>query len=74
MNSLAALQLPAAVEAWTGHDTRLLVVAAVGIALIVALGIVAVLSVATTVQRIWHVHRLSSAGPAVATNQSTREK
>jgi len=45
-----------------------------GIALIVALGIVAVLSVATTVQRIWHVHRLSSAGPAVATNQSTREK
>ena len=37
MNSLAALQLPAAVEAWTGHDTRLLVVAAVGIALIVVL-------------------------------------
>jgi CDP-diacylglycerol--glycerol-3-phosphate 3-phosphatidyltransferase len=43
-------------------------------ALIAALGIVAVLSVATTVQRIWHVHRLSSAGPAVATNQPTREK
>jgi GntP family gluconate:H+ symporter len=37
LNSLAALQLPAAVEAWTGHDTRLLVVAAVGIALIVVL-------------------------------------
>ena len=37
MNSLAALQLPAAVEAWTGHDTRLLVVAAIGIALIVVL-------------------------------------
>ncbi len=37
MNSLAALQLPAAVEAWTGHDTRLLVVAALGIALIVVL-------------------------------------
>ncbi|QDW31476.1 gluconate transporter [Arthrobacter sp. KBS0702] len=31
------MQLPAAVEAWTGHDTRLLVVAAVGIALIVVL-------------------------------------
>ena len=30
-------QLPAAVEAWTGHDTRLLVVAALGIALIVVL-------------------------------------
>ncbi|HEY7527371.1 MAG TPA: CDP-alcohol phosphatidyltransferase family protein [Candidatus Limnocylindria bacterium] len=43
-------------------------------ALIAALGIVAVLSVATTVQRIWHVHRLSSAGPAVATNATTREK
>jgi len=37
LNSLAALQLPAAVEAWTGHDTRLLVVAAIGIALIVVL-------------------------------------
>lgn len=32
-----ALQLPAAVEAWSGHDTQLLVVAAVGIALIVVL-------------------------------------
>ena len=32
-----ALQLPAAVEAWTGHDTQLLVVAALGIALIVVL-------------------------------------
>lgn len=31
------LQLPAAVEAWSGHDTQLLVVAAVGIALIVVL-------------------------------------
>ena len=37
MNSLAALQLPAAVEAWTGHDTQLLVVAGLGIALIVVL-------------------------------------
>lgn len=36
MKSLA-LQLPAAVEAWSGHDTQLLVVAAVGIALIVVL-------------------------------------
>ncbi len=37
MNSLAARQLPAAVEAWTGHDTQLLVVAGLGIALIVVL-------------------------------------
>ncbi|MCX6500331.1 MAG: gluconate:H+ symporter [Arthrobacter sp.] len=37
MKSLAVLQLPAAVEAWTGHDTQLLVVAALGIALIVVL-------------------------------------
>ncbi|MEV8039111.1 gluconate:H+ symporter [Arthrobacter sp. NPDC080082] len=36
MKSLA-LQVPAAVEAWSGHDTQLLVVAAVGIALIVVL-------------------------------------
>jgi CDP-diacylglycerol--glycerol-3-phosphate 3-phosphatidyltransferase len=43
------------------------------IALIVALGIVAVLSVATTAQRIWHVHRLSSATPAAAIDQLTRE-
>ncbi|QCP00772.1 gluconate transporter [Arthrobacter sp. 24S4-2] len=32
-----ATQLPAAVEGWTGHDTQLLVVAAIGIALIVVL-------------------------------------
>ena len=44
-----------------------------GIALIIALALVAVLSVATTVQRIWHVHRLSSAVPAVATNEPARE-
>ena len=37
MNSLIATQLPAAVEAWTGHDTQLLVVAGLGIALIVVL-------------------------------------
>lgn len=43
------------------------------IALIAVLAIVAALSVATTVQRIWHVHRLSSATPAAATNLPTRE-
>ena len=37
MNSQIATQLPAAVEGWTGHDTQLLVVAAIGIALIVVL-------------------------------------
>lgn len=37
MNSLTATQLPAAVEAWNGHDTQLLVVAGIGIALIVVL-------------------------------------
>lgn len=42
-------------------------------ALIGALVIVAILSVATTIQRIWHVHRLSSANPAAATNQQSRE-
>lgn len=44
-----------------------------GIGLIGALGIIAVLSVATTVQRIWHVHRLSTAEPGAATNDTTRE-
>ncbi len=37
MNSLFAMQLPAAVEAWTGFDTRLMAVTAIGIALIVVL-------------------------------------
>lgn len=37
MNSLSVTQLPAALEAWTGFDTRLMVVAALGIALIVML-------------------------------------
>ena len=37
MNSLIPTQLPAAVEAWTGLDTRLMVVAALGIAVIVVL-------------------------------------
>jgi CDP-diacylglycerol--glycerol-3-phosphate 3-phosphatidyltransferase len=44
-----------------------------GIGLIGALGIIAVLSVATTVQRIWHVHRLSTAEARGATNDTTRE-
>lgn len=37
MNSRIATQLPAAVEGWTGHDTQLLIVAGLGIALIVVL-------------------------------------
>jgi GntP family gluconate:H+ symporter len=37
LNSQIATQLPTAVEGWTGHDTQLLVVAAIGIALIVVL-------------------------------------
>lgn len=37
MNSLLTTQLPAAVEAWTGLDTRLMAVTAIGIALIVVL-------------------------------------
>ncbi|HEX6655560.1 MAG TPA: CDP-alcohol phosphatidyltransferase family protein [Candidatus Limnocylindria bacterium] len=45
----------------------------VEIALIIALGIVALLSVATTVQRIWHVHRLSTVTPAVAPKQPAQE-
>jgi phosphatidylinositol phosphate synthase len=44
-----------------------------GIGLIGAIGIIAALSVATTVQRIWHVHRLSAAGPRLATDRTTRE-
>ena len=43
------------------------------IALIGTLAVVAILSLATTIQRIWHVHRLSSATPAAAANQPTRE-
>jgi phosphatidylinositol phosphate synthase len=44
-----------------------------GFALIGALVVIAVLSVATTVQRIWHVHRLSTAAPRGATSSTTRE-
>jgi CDP-diacylglycerol--glycerol-3-phosphate 3-phosphatidyltransferase len=43
------------------------------IGLIGALTIIAVLSVATTVQRIWHVHRLSTALPGGPTGTTTRE-
>lgn len=41
--------------------------------LIGALAIIAILAVATTVQRIWHVHRLSTALPGEAATNSTRE-
>lgn len=43
------------------------------IGLIGAIGIIAVLSVATTVQRIWHVHRLSVAGPRLTADDKTTE-
>jgi len=43
------------------------------VALIGALVIVALLSTATAIQRIWHVHRLSTVTPAAASNQATRE-
>jgi CDP-diacylglycerol--glycerol-3-phosphate 3-phosphatidyltransferase len=43
------------------------------IGLISAIGVIAALSVATTIQRIWHVHRLSTAGPGPATDDTTRE-
>jgi len=61
-------------------ERLVLIVAGIGLAgigfeagLIGALAIIAILSVATTVQRIWHVHRLSSARPGGATSSSTRE-
>ncbi len=44
-----------------------------GLGLIGALVVVAALSVATTVQRIWHVHRLSAAPPRPAGEDTTRE-
>ncbi|HYM52494.1 MAG TPA: CDP-alcohol phosphatidyltransferase family protein [Candidatus Dormibacteraeota bacterium] len=43
------------------------------IGLIGAIGIIAALSVATTVQRIWHVHRLSASSPRPAADDTTRE-
>jgi CDP-diacylglycerol--glycerol-3-phosphate 3-phosphatidyltransferase len=43
------------------------------IGLIGAIGVIAALSVATTIQRIWHVHRLSTAGPRPAASDTTRE-
>jgi CDP-diacylglycerol--glycerol-3-phosphate 3-phosphatidyltransferase len=43
------------------------------IGLIGAIGVIAALSVATTFQRIWHVHQLSTAGSRPATDDTTRE-
>jgi phosphatidylinositol phosphate synthase len=43
------------------------------IGLIGAIGVIAALSVATTVQRIWHVHRLSAARPRLATDDTPVE-
>ena len=43
------------------------------IGLIGALAVIAILSVATTAQRIWHVHRLSTASPGGAKGSTTRE-
>jgi hypothetical protein len=43
------------------------------IGLIGAIGVIAALSVATTIQRIWHVHRLSTGRPGPATDETTRE-
>jgi CDP-diacylglycerol--glycerol-3-phosphate 3-phosphatidyltransferase len=61
-------------------ERLVLIVAGIGLAgigfengLIGALAIIAILSVATTVQRIWHVHRLSTAQPGGAASNSTRE-
>jgi CDP-diacylglycerol--glycerol-3-phosphate 3-phosphatidyltransferase len=61
-------------------ERLVLIVAGIGLAgigfeggLIGALAIIAILSVATTMQRIWHVHRLSTALPGGAASTSTRE-
>jgi CDP-diacylglycerol--glycerol-3-phosphate 3-phosphatidyltransferase len=61
-------------------ERLVLIVAGIGLAglgfeigLIGALAIIAILSVATTIQRIWHVHRLSTALPGGATGTTTRE-
>jgi CDP-diacylglycerol--glycerol-3-phosphate 3-phosphatidyltransferase len=61
-------------------ERLVLIVAGIGLAgigfeggLIGALAIIAILSVATTGQRIWHVHRLSTALPGGAASNSTRE-
>jgi CDP-diacylglycerol---glycerol-3-phosphate 3-phosphatidyltransferase len=61
-------------------ERLVLIVAGIGLAgigfergLIGALAIIAILSVATTGQRIWHVHRLSTALPGGAAPNSTRE-
>jgi CDP-diacylglycerol--glycerol-3-phosphate 3-phosphatidyltransferase len=46
----------------------------IGIGLIGALGIVAALATATTIQRIWHVQREMTASPAVTRRDSTEER
>lgn len=43
------------------------------IGLIGAMLVVTVLAIATTAQRIWHVQRLSAAGPRQASHETTRE-
>jgi CDP-diacylglycerol--glycerol-3-phosphate 3-phosphatidyltransferase len=45
----------------------------IDIGLMGAIGVIAALSVATTIQRIWHVHRLSTAGPRPAASDTTGE-
>src|SRR6266540_1064485 len=45
----------------------------IDIGLMGAIGVIAALSVATTIQRIWHVHQLSTAGPRLAASDTTRE-
>jgi CDP-diacylglycerol--glycerol-3-phosphate 3-phosphatidyltransferase len=72
--------LTAAVGLAPRLERLVLIVAGIGLAgigfeigLIGALAIIATLSVATTLQRIWHVHRLSTAPPGGAASESTRE-
>jgi len=62
-------------------ERLVLVIGGIGLAgigfeygLIGALGFVATLAVATTVQRIWHVQRLSAAAPRPAVEDTHREK
>jgi CDP-diacylglycerol---glycerol-3-phosphate 3-phosphatidyltransferase len=71
--------LTAAVGLAPRLERLVLIVVGIGLAgigfefgLIGALSIVAILSVATTVQRIWHVHRLSTTAAAAASD-TTRE-
>lgn len=61
-------------------ERLVLIVVGIGLAglgfnfgLIAALTIIAVLSVATTIQRIWHVHRLSADAPRPVADDTTKE-